>query len=496
VETASEIDVRVGEVTTGIDAALAGNGRIAGTIRNAATGAPIPGAWVQLCGENICRDTSTAADGTYLSEFVPPGSYRAQAGATGYRTRYHRDAETRETADLVTVTVETTAAGIDIALPDLGHITGRVTDAATGQPLQGVMVRKVGTTTPTAWTGSDGRYDLGGLATGVYRLLFTDPQTHYAPWTSEQITVTEGQSATRDAQLEHYGYLSGRVTAAESGAPLGGIEARAGSTALARTAADGTYTLGPLPDGPYTVRFYDPGLRRVTAYSLAPVEVTRGRTTAGADGALTLMGIARGRVVDAETGAGVAGVRVTGRGDYGAYRPVYTDADGRYELPGLADGRYRLTLFDPAHRYQDGQTDVLDVASGRVIEVADARLPKWGEVRGRVTDGVTGQPVRGAWVKVYSASNPPRTLGSAVTAADGRYAVSGLSSGAYRAEFSHPMGWYLPQFYAGAPTLKGATVVEFVKGADKVGIDARLAWDGDGPPAEGVREVWLPWVER
>ena len=150
----------------------------------------------------VCLDAITAADGTYLSEPLQPGSrYTVQAGGAGHRSRYYPDAAPTEGAIRPPVTVATTTPAIDSALPDIGHITGRVTDAATGRPVAGISVRQMETSWPTAWTGSDGRYDFDGLENGVYTLRFDDPEGRYLALTSPRLTVTIGAPATFDAAL-------------------------------------------------------------------------------------------------------------------------------------------------------------------------------------------------------------------------------------------------------------------------------------------------------
>ena len=73
-------------------------------------------------------------------------------------------------------------------------------------------------------TDAEGRYTLANLEPRAYGLTFQDEQMRYPKFDApEAITVALEQTATLDVQLRPYGYLSGRVTAAESGQPLGGI---------------------------------------------------------------------------------------------------------------------------------------------------------------------------------------------------------------------------------------------------------------------------------
>jgi hypothetical protein len=86
-----------------------------------------------------------------------------------------------------------------------GTITGRVFDAATGQPIAGVTVKVdvilVGT------SGSDGRYQIGTVPIGTYQMDVPSPPTGYtapnlnaAPFAG---SVLAGQTIVVDIPLTH-----------------------------------------------------------------------------------------------------------------------------------------------------------------------------------------------------------------------------------------------------------------------------------------------------
>jgi TonB-dependent starch-binding outer membrane protein SusC len=78
-----------------------------------------------------------------------------------------------------------------------GVITGRVTDAATGEPLSGVQVAIVGTTRG-ALTGVDGRYSITAVPAGSHDVRATS--VGYRASTT-RVTVVSGQSVTVDFPL-------------------------------------------------------------------------------------------------------------------------------------------------------------------------------------------------------------------------------------------------------------------------------------------------------
>jgi TonB-linked SusC/RagA family outer membrane protein len=81
--------------------------------------------------------------------------------------------------------------------PQLGTITGRVTDASNGQPVSAAQIGVVGTNIGTQAT-SDGQYTLRGVAPGtlelrVLRVGFSE--------TKQTVTVTAGQTVTANVQM-------------------------------------------------------------------------------------------------------------------------------------------------------------------------------------------------------------------------------------------------------------------------------------------------------
>jgi hypothetical protein len=74
---------------------------------------------------------------------------------------------------------------------------------------------------------------------------------------------------------------------------------------------------------------------------------------------------------------------------------VVTDADGRFELPGLEDRRYRLLLADPKTCSRSNAGEFR--AGGSPIEIRWEPEPLFPRVAGRVV-GESGEPIAGARV--------------------------------------------------------------------------------------------------
>jgi hypothetical protein len=153
--------------------------------------------------------------------------------------------------------------------------------------------------------------------------------------------------------------------------------------------------------------------------------------------------IIRGRIVAADTGTPVrrAQVRATSSTGRGA-RLVTTDADGRFELRDLPDGRWQVSAskggfitqqFGQRHAFE--QAVPIDLMEGQRF-TADFRLLRGGVITGQVFDE-TGDPVTGARVQVMRSQmrQGRRQLVSAGTADQtddrGAYRIFGLPPADY-----------------------------------------------------------------
>ena len=159
--------------------------------------------------------------------------------------------------------------------------------------------------------------------------------------------------------------LSGTVRNAADDAPLARARVTAVSTAVPEprvvlSGPDGTYVLGDLPPGSYTVT--------VTRTGYAPFTYGQGRSAAGTplivasgarrdaiDFALAAAGVIAGRILD-EDGAPFAGATVNalvthfenGRDLLLPVATAQTDDRGEFRLFGLAPGAYYVSASDPA----------------------------------------------------------------------------------------------------------------------------------------------------
>ncbi len=122
--------------------------------------------------------------------------------------------------------------------------------------------------------------------------------------------------------------------------------------------------------------------------------------------------------------------------------------------------------------YPSGSPTPLPVAASQNVTGTNAALAFTGVISGTVHDG-QGNPVVNA--SVYASS--PSGSGSATTAADGSYAITGLSPDTdYTVQFVSPVGSTLDgQYFFGQANPATFTAVSVTAGHTTAGIDATLA---------------------
>jgi 5-hydroxyisourate hydrolase-like protein (transthyretin family) len=275
--TADPVAVADGGVTSGIDAALTLGGQITGRVTAADTGDPLEDVLVGAddSGGNYVSDL-TDATGVYTVT-VPAGNYRlrfnpAFGASVAYLSEYYNDKPTLATADAVPVTLGGVTSNINAVLNRGGQITGQVTAADGGAPLPYVSISVYDSNGVQAGSGStnaSGVYTTTGLATGSYRLYFSTGDyigKYYndkaSLATADPVNVTAPNLVSGiNAVLARGGKISGRVTAADTGAPLSGVlvgayDSNGTEVQYDYTDSCGNYTITGLPTGNYRVRFH------------------------------------------------------------------------------------------------------------------------------------------------------------------------------------------------------------------------------------------------
>jgi ELWxxDGT repeat protein len=300
-----------------------------------------------------------------------------------------------------------------------GVVHGTVTDAATGAPIAGALLR---TGSYFTRTDAEGRYTIEG-AIGAMTLQ-ARTETHVAE--TRTLTVNAHDDLTVDFALTPGGLIEGRVTDS-SGKPLESVRVKVraedGSQSLtAFTSANGAFVTPPLPT---TVR-WNVAAEATRSYNTAAqngITLTPHETRT-VDLVMTPFGHVRIRMVDSVTGGAVRTDRFGWVFAYdmnGSLRDSLFVYSSQTEF-ALPDGEYQFTMDSPVYRnrWLDGDGCVTRTCAsvppsgrGKVVRAAGATTttvdfvttPNGGGVRATVIDDETGVPVSGMGIRVRNAVN-------------------------------------------------------------------------------------------
>jgi hypothetical protein len=274
----TQVVTTLGVETSGIDFVLDRGSAIEGTLTHAATGDPIPYARVHASdagtGGDIFSD-DTDINGSFRIAPLPPGDYRVMTILPDpWVDELYDDVVCtpnfcdQTAATLITVGADEIVGGIDIALDLPSTVSGRVTSAATGLPIEGAAVLALdGGNFESDFTAADGTYEITlyrgnfqviasheGLMRQVYgggycaSLSCDGAGTPVAVGSESHITGI-------DLALEEGGVVSGTVTSVADGSPVPLVriwlydETGLPIEGLRTDPVDGTYELPPVPLG-------------------------------------------------------------------------------------------------------------------------------------------------------------------------------------------------------------------------------------------------------
>jgi PKD repeat protein len=517
---ADPVSVTADATTSGIDAVMVAGGRITGKVTSAASHAALEGVSVcALQGEDYifgsCAQAS--ASGEYEISGLTTGSYKVEfypENGANYLTQYYSDKFSITEATVLSVADEATTSGIDAAMTAGGEIAGRVTRAATKEALEGIQVcvyegdDEVSGYGACAYTNTSGEYTIAGVPTGEYAIEFYAPDGNYlSQFYSASSSVSEATpvsvsagavTAGIDAAMRTGGQISGKVTEATNGSPLDddlvcATPLQSGSSSgCVSTTTLGEYTIGDLPTGKYTVEFFTDGAHlgqyyngKATFAEAEAVSVTAEATTSDVDAALSTKGTITGTVTGASTtgSSPLAGVEVCAlQGElFGAC--ASTGQNGEYTISGLSNGEYTVEFYPATganyltQYYNDKalstEADTVTVSENATTSGIDATLQIGGEISGKVTFAITGDPLEGVEVcATESGGQQPEQCGSSTAA--GEYTIVGLPSGEYTVEFDPRSGAYLAQYYSDKASPSEAEPVSVTAGAETPSIDAAM----------------------
>jgi hypothetical protein len=253
-------------------------GRIAGTVT--ALGGPIAGE-VEVCAKSVLDESTfkciaLPGGGPYEITDLPAGEYKVGFWPTGnYVTQFWNHGLTWNEATPVQVAAGLPTAEIDAVLETGATISGTITAAATGAPVEKVEAcAKLVELVPVlnlelercAKTNAAGEYTIDGLVPGQWTINFYAQQAEAdvvsAPYAQPTVEVGPLQNLTGVSQaLIPGGQIAGTVRVAGTGAPVGGVQVcvttASSPTPLGclRTPSSGAYRFTRVWPGSYKVVF-------------------------------------------------------------------------------------------------------------------------------------------------------------------------------------------------------------------------------------------------
>jgi hypothetical protein len=319
-----------------------------------AFGLPVPGVTLEIDGVAFTRTTTSAADGTYRIDDVPPSLVAAHfldvvAGPAGFRIGTGG------------VGVFVSILGFDV-VQDLhgefrtgANISGTVTSGGAG--LAGVIVTAVGAYTTADTTSAAGNYFLARLPPGVYSVSIAgfDPSAHRFATTSQSVMlaadtvvnfaampIVPNQAPTAAIQQPANGatFTQGAAVALQGSGTDPEDGALTGAALVWTSSLDGSLGTG----ASLTVTSLSPGTHTITLTATDAQGMAASASVAVTiDPAPQVPGSISGSVT--ANGAPIGGVAVTLSGT--ANTATSTDGNGIYSFMNLTPGSYTVTITNP-----------------------------------------------------------------------------------------------------------------------------------------------------
>ncbi|MCE9635989.1 MAG: carboxypeptidase regulatory-like domain-containing protein [Planctomycetes bacterium] len=385
-------------------------------------------------------------------------------------------------------------------------------------------------------TDGDGRYSVRGLKSGKVQLFLVQAEG-YATWPTDLMAALQGGGSgglelkpgrnEKDVSLAPGGTIAGVVMSKDEEKPLEGVKVELGSILMmfggsrsATTDAQGKFELTSVPLGTSVLIFskegwFQPGM---TPESLGMAFMGGAGSTKADSGKGYVVSIsepgqkvqrtaflARGTTLSGQVvapdGTPVAGARVELRDDkqdgfmgglaavFGGRDPRFTDAEGRFEMPGPQPGtKTRVAATAPG--FLEGKSDLVTAGVGQKLDGVAVRLRLGAMLEGKVSDD-RGQPIDGAFVRWLNSEGlnewevdwKLRAARPSLTDADGRYRMENVEPGKVMVQVEHPR--YLRLTEKDVATAEGKASQFDAKLRLGAVIDGRVVGP-DGKPLSGA----------
>ncbi len=527
---AAVLRVRTGKTISGIDAVMRPQGQVTGSVSSTA-GRKLKGVCVVLTTPkgNEVSQTITTANGSYRIQGLDAGGYRVSfvPGCTGqasdYAAAWWPDAASLNNAKPVRVRFGRVTRGINGKLTKLGSISGHIRLVnKSGKPIGGMCVwaysaGNLFANLPLTSSRPDGSYLLQGIPAGRYGVGVNPGCNNNGNYTTAyypaRIKVTDGKTvAGINIYLQLGGIVSGKVTDAANGKPLGGICVGDGNGDFAASRANGQFRMDQLAAGQVTIGFaggcgstgsfapqwYPHVSSQGAAVSL---RITPGHDTSGINAAM-LPGSTISGEVTTPAGKKLTGVCVT------VVSPEYFDlpvadlgaeavtAMGTYSISNLGAGQYAVAFYSgcqgPSNvaapqwfksQPTDNTAGLISVPAGLTISGINAVVTPGGSITGEVS--YQGQPANFACITAIN----DRTgyAGGGDTFGD-PYDIPGLAPGKYTVSASGCGTGVAAARFPGVVTVRAGHTTGRISMTLTTGgsISGRITIKATGAPARGV----------
>ena len=369
---------------------------------------------------------TTASDGSYEVQVVPGEVLvEAQVGEASARTRLVGVAPGQEYEAIIVLDASASISGVVVS-SDGAPVDGAEVQVVIRDRIKEISAR-------TTKTDQDGRFRIDSMTPGLAEIEAHSAQHGTSPAVVEYIA--SAQSIDVRLVLEGETFLTG-VVVDGTGRPINAatVSCQKASSKMppvkTETDAEGAFRCA-VSSGPHRVEASkaDFGSMRSDVVE-APANDLRLQLAAPGG----VRGIVRSkdgqpvkafaiRVVQAQFAADGITRQISETGT------PFADDDGSYDLPIGDPGTYYLVATAPG--LSDSDPVVVEVPSGGYGE-ANFVLEPGGTISGVVRSD-SGEPVEGASIKLLSGYTGPPAFSSA----DGRFTVSGVSSGARSIQVNH-----------------------------------------------------------